>query len=280
MKFRQTLARYPSGSQTQPRFWDDGLFNNPDQPVVGICWHEVQAYCAWLGAQTGQHYRLPSEAEWEAAVHGSELRGYVWGDPFESSHCNTFECHIRRTTPIGLFSDGKTPEGLTNLTGNVWEWTQTLYQPYPCNAANRDETGSSINGRHVVRGGSWTTSRIPRASPQSAKLGLGVPRGKDFARVVPQPQHARQSEQRSGFSVVSFGPHHLNHWLLTNVRRVVLFSRSFQNNICPTTLKSRTGPPPLRANKVTLQPRTRCWGYSGFLIEFLHWLNPLLFPRC
>ena len=120
--FETLLAEwYPSGRQTQPAYWNDDAFNNPAQPVVGMCWFEARAYCAWLSAQTGQTFRLPTEAEREAAARGGQRRRYtLWGgqrrryafgNNFDAARCNTFETHIRRTTPIGVFPGGKTPTG-------------------------------------------------------------------------------------------------------------------------------------------------------------------------
>lgn len=147
---------YPPGRQTQPALWNDDAFNNPAQPVVGICWYEARAYCAWLSAQTGQPFRLPSEAEWEAAARGREGRRYAYGNDFDPAHCNTFETHIRRTTPIGVFPAGATPEGLVDMTGNVWDWTGSLYQPYDSPA---DPEDPESDGRRVVRGGSWNNDQ-------------------------------------------------------------------------------------------------------------------------
>ena len=146
---------FSSGVQTQPRWWHDPAYNHPAQPVVGVCWHEARAYCAWLSAQTGQDYRLPSEVEWEAAARGQAGRRYAWEGDFDPSRCNSFEGHVRGTTPIGVFPAGDTPQGLADVSGNVWEWTSSAYEPYPYAADSGREDPDRADARRVVRGGSW-----------------------------------------------------------------------------------------------------------------------------
>jgi formylglycine-generating enzyme required for sulfatase activity len=161
---RQYEKWYPSGEiYRQPGFWADTLFNHPSQPVVGISWFEAKAYCAWLSAQIEAEIDLPTEVEWEAAAGGANGRNYAYGTEFDAARCNTFETHIQRTTPIGVFSEGGTPEGIFDLSGNVWEWTSTIWDmdikkpdfPYPYNAADGRENQEDGTFRRVVRGGSW-----------------------------------------------------------------------------------------------------------------------------
>jgi formylglycine-generating enzyme required for sulfatase activity len=123
--------------------------------VVGICWFEAHAYCAWLSAQTGVTFRLPTETEWEAAARGLSRCRYAFGNDFDATRCNTFETHIRRTTPIGVFPGGRTPEGVVDMTGNIWEWTSSQYTPYPYDAADGREALEMSSARRVLRGGSW-----------------------------------------------------------------------------------------------------------------------------
>lgn len=150
---------FSGGRQTQPRSWNDDTFNNPAQPVVGICWFEARAYCAWLSAQTGQSFRLPTEAEWEAAARGQQGRRYAFGEDFDETLCNTFETHIRRTTPIGVFPGGETPEGLVDMTGNTWDWTSSQYKDYRYDAADGREDPTLGDVPRMVRGGSWGHDR-------------------------------------------------------------------------------------------------------------------------
>ena len=157
---------YPAGRQTQPKSWHDPAFNHPSQPVVGVCWYEVRAYCAWLSGQSRRTFRLPTGAEWEAAARrrsarkrAKEGRTYAWGDTFSETRCNTFESHVRGTTPIGVFPAGDTPEGLVDMTGNVWEWTGSAYRAYPYDPDDGREATEAGDVRRVVRGGSWLLNR-------------------------------------------------------------------------------------------------------------------------
>ncbi len=165
---------YPADeAPRQPEYWEDSRFNQPAQPVVGVTWYEARAYCAWLSAQTGKTYRLPSEAEWEAAARGVAGRAYAYGADFDAARGNTFETHIRRTTPVGVFPGGFTAEGIADLCGNVWEWTTTLWgddirQPtfgYPYVATDGREDLQNGVSRRVVRGGSWNVNQnVARAA--------------------------------------------------------------------------------------------------------------------
>src|SRR6185436_13591788 len=81
------VSRFPDVDRyTRPLFFDDSAFNSafnaPLQPVVGVCWHEARAYCAWLSAQVGRTYRLPTEHEWEAASRGQARRPYAYDGEF------------------------------------------------------------------------------------------------------------------------------------------------------------------------------------------------------
>jgi formylglycine-generating enzyme required for sulfatase activity len=171
--FEALLAQeYPGGRQTQPALWNDPAYHHAAQPVVGIGWHEARAYCTWLSAQTGGDWRLPSEAEWEAAARGPAGRRYPWGEGLDPARCNTFETHVRGATPVGLFPGGDTPEGVADLAGNVLEWTGSLYRPYPCAADAEREAPGGVDGSRVVRGGSWGNDRD---NARAACLNHGYP---------------------------------------------------------------------------------------------------------
>lgn len=117
-------ASYNEGWRSGPRYWTDDRFNHATQPVVGISWYEAVAYCAWLSEKLGKEVRLPTQAEWERAARSSHGKEYPWGGDFDPAKANTKESKLNRTTPVHMYPDGRTPEGVWDLAGNVWEWSQ------------------------------------------------------------------------------------------------------------------------------------------------------------
>jgi formylglycine-generating enzyme required for sulfatase activity len=126
-----------------------------------VTWFEARAYCNWLTANdaaNGRLFRLPTEAEFEAAARGTKGRIFPYGKTFDVSRCNTFESHIRRTTPVGIF-DNATPEGVFDLSGNAYTWTLSIFDqdryPYPYRPADGREDIHQTGVKRVLRGGSF-----------------------------------------------------------------------------------------------------------------------------
>ena len=134
-----------------PMFWNDENYGRPDQPVVGVTFHEAQEYCKWAGA------RLPTEAEWEYAAAGGKQLQY----PTTTGQLGHDSANIRGvkgrdrwrfTAPVGRFSAN--PFGLHDMAGNAWEWTSTRFAKYPYSATDGRENKDTY-GLRVLRGGCW-----------------------------------------------------------------------------------------------------------------------------
>ncbi len=148
--FVEAVGRKP------PEHWKDGKLP-PDKehhPVVNVSWHAAMAYCQWLADVTDKPYRLPSEAEWEKAARGTDGRIYPWGNEWDAKRCNTKEGGKDDTTPVGAYPLGASPYGLLDMTGNVWEWTLSLFGFYPYHSDDGREDPRA-EGNRVVRGGAW-----------------------------------------------------------------------------------------------------------------------------
>jgi len=149
-------------SRTQPHYWNDTQYNNPSQPVVGITWFEARAYCAWLSSVMDKTFRLPSEVEWEAAARGFSDGGrvYPWGDDWDREKANSLEGRVLKPSPVGAYTaaGGVGHFGAEDQAGNVYDWTSSLYLPYPYDPAQSEKTES--DGERVVRGGSWYLIRL------------------------------------------------------------------------------------------------------------------------
>jgi formylglycine-generating enzyme required for sulfatase activity len=156
---RQYRAFVRATGYEMPRHWEESRIplGKQNHPVVLVTWHDGVAFCAWLRAETGRPFRLPTEAEWEKAARGTDSRTYPWGDnPPDRDRCN-FDQPERTdgTTTIGRYSpQGDSPYGCADMAGNVHEWCLSLYESYPYQADDgRDHLQSG--GLRVLRGGSW-----------------------------------------------------------------------------------------------------------------------------
>ena len=194
--YEVTNAQYKAFMEAKghraPLFWSDPQYNHPDQPVVGVNWHDAVAYAKWAGKQ------LPTEAQWEKAARGGLVgKRYVWGDspnpPAEAGNLadeaakrafpswTIFEGYddgFARTAPVGSFSPNG--YGLYDMEGNVWEWCMDEYQGsfYTTSPKNNPVAGGlldfvkgnlrGITSDRVLRGASWFN--IPSDLPVGLRL--------------------------------------------------------------------------------------------------------------
>ncbi|MDJ0837513.1 MAG: SUMF1/EgtB/PvdO family nonheme iron enzyme [Acidobacteriota bacterium] len=155
--------RLRSKGWDKPGGWERNSFNGDEQPVVGVGWFEANAYCKWLtetmALPEGFSVMLPTEAQWELAARGSENRPYPWGPQKPSKELANFGGTVGKTTDVGSYPQGATPEGAQDMAGNVWEWcwdhwSERVYQqrqsitedPY------HQEGDAAVR---ALRGGAW-----------------------------------------------------------------------------------------------------------------------------
>jgi len=120
----------------------DKCSDQDNQPVVNVSWQDAIDFCTWLSEKAGVPYRMPTEAEWEYAASGSGARRFPWGDePVTGRQANFDGSKINKTTAVDAYPLGRTPEGVYDLAGNVWEWCADWY--------DKEKKG------RVIRGGSY-----------------------------------------------------------------------------------------------------------------------------
>jgi formylglycine-generating enzyme required for sulfatase activity len=136
-------------------------------PVTSISWETADAYAAWKGM------RLPTEAEWELGAGGINGLKYPWGNRWDARLTNGNDDisggellsgskdGFIRMAPVGLFPDGVSPYGISDMAGNVWEWTSDWYDYLPdTTGVIENWTGPSSGIRKVMRGGSFKASKV------------------------------------------------------------------------------------------------------------------------
>lgn len=160
-------------------------------PVVHVDWYDAQAYVQWLSAQTGQNYRLPSEAEFEYSIRAGSVTRYWWGDDRpqelvenltgaedESSSGRSWSSGFRRyddgywgPAPVGMFRANSF--GLYDMAGNVSEWIEDCWhQTYSQAPADGSAWVNPGCERRVVRGGYWASA--PDNARSAARISAGM----------------------------------------------------------------------------------------------------------
>jgi len=156
-----TTAQYAAflfaATRLVPWQWETvDLAQHGDRPVIGVDWHDAQAYCRWKGK------RLPTEAEWEKSARGMDGRLYPWGNQFPRKELANFALGARFSysqvlMPVQSYEQGKSPYGLYHMAGNVWEWVQDWYATnYYEVSPERNPPGPEEGQFKVLRGGSWS----------------------------------------------------------------------------------------------------------------------------
>jgi formylglycine-generating enzyme required for sulfatase activity len=166
---------------TNEQYGSSGKWSGDNLPRETVTWSDAVAHCEGRGA------RLPTEAEWEYAARGPDGLIFPWGNEFDGSRLNFCDSNCRYewtdatmddgyeyTAPIGSYRDGASWAGALDMSGNVWEWVSSIYEPYPYDPTDGREAdvNSDSSSTRALRGGSWNAeASIVRA----ARRGGGEP---------------------------------------------------------------------------------------------------------
>jgi formylglycine-generating enzyme required for sulfatase activity len=187
MQTEVTNAQYErcvrAGVCTAPNnsVWRDVRF--ADHPVTDVDWNQASVYAEWVGG------RLPTEAEWEKAARGDDLRSYPWGNEDPTCALANYEGCGGGTKAVGSHPAGASPYGALDMAGNVWEWVADWYGAnYYAQSPAENPTGPSSGDLRVVRGGSWFGNVVFVRAASRVGFGTDI-RGDDLGfRVALSPQ--------------------------------------------------------------------------------------------
>lgn len=180
-KYEVTNRRYrdfvEATKHPTPANWKDGKYapGEADLPVSNVSWQDAVDYCEWRTRVTGKKHRLPTEEEWEFAARSGSAQLYPWGNEWNPAAANTKESGRGKLVDVGTFRQGENIFGMSDMIGNVAEWTSSEYRPTPglnCRPAE--------GVQKVVKGGDYNT---PTSEARASYRTWLAPTGGNYATI-------------------------------------------------------------------------------------------------
>jgi formylglycine-generating enzyme required for sulfatase activity len=180
-QYQKFMSQHHSGTS------EENNLNGASQPVVNVSWEDAASFAGWLSSQSGENYRLPTEAEWEFAARAGSTQSRFWGNnPDEAcDYANVADITAKKERPnwttffcddthfvsaeVGSFKANNF--GLYDVLGNVWEWCLDVYNSEAYSKLPQDDPVYQGSGEYrVMRGGGWSNG--PLGIRSSHRVGL------------------------------------------------------------------------------------------------------------